>query len=93
MRKLNFVVAVAALAVTAMSLAKPDAANAYYRGCAVGAGVVTGIAAGAIIGSAIANSQAQAGPPGVAYVPSPPPPGAWRGGKSRAARACPRGKT
>ena len=38
-------------------------ANAGCYGCAVGAGVLGGVAAGAIIGSAIANS------------PPPPPPG------------------
>jgi hypothetical protein len=51
----------------------PFKAQAYCRGCAVGAGVIGGVAAGAIIGGAIANSQAQAAP-GVVYAPPPPPP-------------------
>jgi hypothetical protein len=43
----------------------PAPANADCVGCAVGAGILGGLAAGAIIGSAIANS-----PPG--YYPPPP---------------------
>ncbi len=35
----------------------PSTAEARCRGCAVGAGVVGGLALGAIIGSSIANSQ------------------------------------
>ena len=69
MRRICFALAVAALAAAAM----PSSAQAYCRGCAVGAGVVGGLAAGAIIGSAIANSA-----PPVYYVPAPvysaPPP-------------------
>jgi len=48
----------------------PSTANAYCYGCAVGAGILGGVAAGAIIGSAIANSP----PPPPAYYPPPPPP-------------------
>lgn len=62
-------VAVAAFAATAM----PFEAQAYCRGCAVGAGVVGGLAAGAIIGSAIANSARAQEP--VYAAPPPPPPG------------------
>jgi hypothetical protein len=58
------------------ALAAPAPANAGCFGCAVGAGILGGVAAGAIIGSAIANSP----PPG--YYPPPPgyyppPPGAY----------------
>jgi len=61
----------AASAVALATLAGPSPANAGCYGCAVGAGVIGGIAAGAIIGSAIANSP----PPPPAYYPPPPPPG------------------
>ena len=60
------------------SLAAPAPANAGCYGCAVGAGILGGVAAGAIIGSAIANNP----PPPPAYYPPPPgyyppPPGAY----------------
>jgi len=45
-------------------------ANAGCYGCAVGAGILGGIAAGAIVGSAIANSPPPPPPPG--YYPPPP---------------------
>lgn len=61
---------VAATGIGLASLAVPSTANAYCVGCAVGAGVLGGVAAGAIIGSAIANSP----PPPPAYYPPPPPP-------------------
>ena len=53
----------AAASIGLASLAVPSTANAGCYGCAVGAGVIGGVAAGAIIGSAIANN------------PPPPPPG------------------
>jgi len=63
----------AAAAIAAGTLSAPTTADAYCRGCGVGAGVLGGLAAGAIIGGAIANSQ-----PGY-YGPAPyysgPPPG------------------
>src|ERR1700758_4553014 len=62
---------VAASAVGLAALAGPSPANAGCYGCAVGAGVIGGIAAGAIIGSAIANSPPPPPPPG--YYPPPPP--------------------
>ncbi len=66
------VIGLAAAAGIALSaLAVPAPANAGCFGCAVGAGVIGGVAAGAIIGSAIANSP----PPPPAYYPPPPPPG------------------
>jgi hypothetical protein len=58
----------AAASIGLATLAVPSAANAGCFGCAVGAGVIGGVAAGAIIGSAIANS-----PPPPAYYPPPPP--------------------
>src|SRR5271169_700720 len=65
----------AAAALGLATLAGPSTANAGCYGCAVGAGVIGGVAAGAIIGSAIANNP----PPPPAYYPPPaayyPPPG------------------
>jgi hypothetical protein len=46
----------AAAAIGLATLAAPSTADARCVGCAVGAGVIGGIAAGAIIGGAIANS-------------------------------------
>jgi len=60
----------AATGIGLASLAAPNTANAYCVGCAVGAGILGGVAAGAIIGSAVANS-----PPPPGYYPPPPPPG------------------
>src|ERR1700722_5243913 len=67
----------AAAGIGLASLAAPAPANAGCYGCAVGAGILGGVAAGAIIGSAIANN-----PPPPAYYPPPPgyyppPPGAY----------------
>jgi hypothetical protein len=63
-----------ALAVAAIvAAAMPSPAQAYCRGCAVGAGVIGGIAAGAIIGSAIANSQPRYAAPAPVYDAPPPP--------------------
>jgi hypothetical protein len=59
---------VAAAGIGLASLAAPAPANAGCFGCAVGAGIIGGVAAGAIIGSAIANS-----PPPPGYYPPPPP--------------------
>jgi hypothetical protein len=49
------IIALVAAALSAAAL--PSTAEARCRGCAVGAGVVGGLALGAIIGSSIANSQ------------------------------------
>jgi len=62
---MNRVFCYALAAAAVLAAAMPFPAQAYCRGCAVGAGVIGGIAAGAIIGSAIGNS----GPRG--YEPSP----------------------
>ena len=66
----NTLIAFAAAAT--LAAASPSSAQAHCRGCGVAAGVVGGLAAGAIIGSAIANS----GPVYVAPAPvyGPPPP-------------------
>jgi hypothetical protein len=53
------------------AIAPSGHANAGCFGCAVGAGIVGGVAAGAIVGSAIANSPPPPPPPG--YYPPPPP--------------------
>jgi hypothetical protein len=61
----------AAASIGLASLAVPSTANAGCYGCAVGAGVLGGVAAVAMIGRAIAKSP----PPPPAYYPPPPPPG------------------
>jgi hypothetical protein len=58
----------AAAALGFAGVAAPAPAKAGCYGCAVGAGILGGVAAGAIIGSAIANSP----PPPPAYYPPPP---------------------
>ena len=65
------IIALAAAAL--MAAAMPSPAQANCHGCAVGAGVLGGLAAGAIIGSAIANSQPRYVEP--APVSAAPPPG------------------
>ena len=62
-----------------VALVAPGNANAGCYGCAVGLGVLGGVAAGAIVGGAIANSPPP--PPPGDYPPPPlgyppPPPGA-----------------
>src|SRR5262249_30164256 len=77
----------AAGALALATLAAPTAANARCVGCAVGAGVIGGIAAGAIIGGAIANSAPPPPPPAAYY----PPPAYVQGQFYRHAVACPGG--
>ena len=60
---------VAAGTIAAATLAAPTSADARCRGCGVAAGLVGGLAAGAIIGSAIANSPP---PPPRVYYAEPP---------------------
>jgi hypothetical protein len=67
--KKTFIALAAAILVAA---AMPSSAQAYCRGCAVGAGVIGGLAAGAIIGGAIANSQPRYYEPAPVYGPPPP---------------------
>ena len=64
---LKVIALVAAAALSAAAL--PGTAEARCRGCAVGAGVVGGLALGAIIGSSIANSQPRYVEPAPAYAP------------------------
>jgi len=68
----------AAAAIGLATVALPTTADAGCRGCGVAAGVLGGLAAGAIIGGAIANSP----PPAAYYGPAPaygPPPPAYYG--------------
>jgi hypothetical protein len=57
-----------ATTLAAAAVAAPTTADARCFGCAVGVGVIGGLAAGAIIGSAIASAP----PPGYAYAPYAP---------------------
>ena len=66
----KIVIAVAAAALLAAAL--PSSAQARCRGCGVAAGVVGGLAAGAIIGSAL--SRPRYAEPAPIYVAPPPPP-------------------
>jgi hypothetical protein len=69
----------AAASIGLATLAVPQAANAGCFGCAVGAGVLGGFVAGAIVGNAAANNPPPP-PPGPYYgPPPPPPPGAYYG--------------
>lgn len=63
----------AAATVAAGTLSAPTSADARCRGCAVGAGVVGGLAIGAILGSAIANGQPRYAEPEPVYEVPPPP--------------------
>ena len=56
----SLIALVGAAAISIAATVGPAPANADCVGCAVGAGILGGVAAGAIIGSAIANSP----PPG-----------------------------
>jgi hypothetical protein len=63
------ILAIAAAATLAAGMvAAPGSADARCHGCAVGAGVVGGLAVGAIIGSSIANSQPRYYAPAPGYV-------------------------
>jgi hypothetical protein len=62
---------IAASTIAAATVATPTSANARCRGCGIAAGVLGGLAAGAIIGSAIANSPPSP-LPDVVYVAPPP---------------------
>jgi hypothetical protein len=63
------IVALAAAALAAAAM--PSPAQARCHGCGVGAGIIGGLAAGALIGSAIANSQPRYGEPAPVYGPPP----------------------
>jgi hypothetical protein len=64
----SLIALVGAAGIGLAAMAAPAPANAGCFGCAVGAGIIGGVAAGAIVGSAIANS-----PPPPGYYPPPPP--------------------
>src|SRR5271156_400168 len=85
----------AATGIGLASISVPSTANAGCFGCAVGAGVLGGVAAGAVIGSAIANSPPPPPPPG-SYPPPPaayyPPPPAAGPGYAELAPGCYWGK-
>jgi hypothetical protein len=63
---------IALAAAVTLAAALPSSADARCRGCGVAAGVVGGLAAGAIIGSAIANSGPAYAEPAPVYAPPPP---------------------
>jgi hypothetical protein len=72
MKKISIVIAAAALVAAAL----PSPAQARCYGC--GAAIIGGVAAGAIIGSAIANSgPGYAGPVSIYEEGPPPPPGVY----------------
>jgi hypothetical protein len=85
----SLIALVGAAGIGLATLAIPTSpANAGCFGCVVGAGVLGGVAAGAIVGTAIANSPPPPGyypppppgyypPPPPGYYPPPPPPGAY----------------
>ena len=68
----NATIALAAAATLAAAM--PSPAQAYCNGCDVAAGVVGGLAAGAIVGSAIAGSRPVYVEPAPVYMAPPPPP-------------------
>jgi hypothetical protein len=65
----NVIIALAAAGILAAALPSPVHANC--NGCGVAAGVVGGLAAGAIVGSAIANSRPVYVEPAPVYVAPP----------------------
>jgi hypothetical protein len=86
MKKAILAIAAAAI-VAAGTMTAPKPAEARCYGCGVGAGVIGGLAAGAIIGGAIANQNAYGYPrayyPVAGYEPygyGAPPPYACPGG-------------
>ena len=75
----SLIALVGAAGIGFAAMAVPSTANAGCFGCAVGAGVLGGLFAGAVVGTAIANSPP---PPPPGYYPPPPgyyapPPGAY----------------
>lgn len=79
------ILAIAAAAVLAVgTLSAPTTAEARCHGCGVGAGIIGGIAAGAIIGGAIANSGPRYYGPEPGYVQ-------YNGYRSRYPSDCPGG--
>jgi hypothetical protein len=75
----SLIALVAAAGIGLASVAVPSTADARCFGCAVGVGVLGGLVAGAVIGSAVANSPPPPppgyyGPPPPGYYGPPPPP-------------------
>jgi hypothetical protein len=70
MKQYFAILAAAALVAAAL----PSPAQARCDGCGIAAGAIGGLAAGAIIGSAIANSQPRYYEPAPVYAAPPPPP-------------------
>jgi hypothetical protein len=64
------IIALATVGLVAAAL--PSSAQARCRGCGVAAGVIGGLAAGAIIGGAIANGGPRYVEPAPVYAPPPP---------------------
>jgi hypothetical protein len=74
------VLAIAAAATLAAgTLTAPGTAEARCRGCGVAAGVIGGLAAGALIGSAIANAHPRGGYVVYEDYDAPPPRGCYDG--------------
>ncbi len=69
---MNFKIIALVAAGLLSAAALPTTADARCNGCAVGAGVVGGLAVGAIIGSAIANGQPRYVEPAPVYDAPPP---------------------
>jgi hypothetical protein len=67
MKKAIFAIAAAAILAVG-TLSAPTPAEARCNGCGVGAGIIGGLAAGAIIGGAIANSGPRYYGPAPGYV-------------------------
>ena len=63
---------IALAAAGTLAAAMPSPAQAYCQGCGFAAGAIGGLAAGAIVGSAIANSRPVYVEPGPVYVVPPP---------------------
>jgi hypothetical protein len=63
---------IALAAAGTLVAASPFSAQAYCNGCGVAAGVVGGLAAGAIVGSAIAGSRPVYVEPAPVYAAQPP---------------------
>ena len=64
--------AIATAATLSVATLAPTSADAGCRGCGVGLGIVGGLAAGAIIGGALASRPAYAAPaPYYGYAPAP----------------------
>jgi hypothetical protein len=74
------ILAMAAAATLAVgTLSVPTAADARCHGCGIAAGVIGGLAAGALIGSAIANSHPRGGYVAYDDYDEPPPYACRRG--------------